>query len=216
MKTLCRPQIYLVAIALHAQTPYFQRILFDNSLTPDTYFYSGGKASAPSVLQLTDGKLPVEVHTFHTPPNALRLTWKSVAQGGWEAEVQIYAWRNRPLVFPGDTLSFWCYSSVPLARLPRLVLRDDAKNFTVPFQIDRDLPARRWTQIKIPFRQFTTASIHPFDPHRTTSVFFIQGSADSAAHTLFIDDIGIVPAQAAPVPLTPPTQLSRQRLRASY
>jgi exo beta-1,2-glucooligosaccharide sophorohydrolase (non-reducing end) len=208
MKALCRPQIYLVALTLHAQTSYFQRVIFDNSLTPDTYFYSGGKASSPSVLELTGGKLPVNAHTFHTPPNSLRLAWKSMPQGGWEAEVRLYEWRNRPIFFPGNALSFWCYTPRRLARLPRLVLRDGEKNFTAPLSIDRDLPGRRWIQIKIPLRQFTTASIHPFDLHRATSVFFIQGSSDSTAHTLFLDDVEILPEQAASVPLTLPRNLT--------
>ncbi len=208
MKALCRPQIYLIAVALHAQTAYFQRVIFDNSLTPDTYFYSAGKASAPSAVELSGGKLPVDKHFFHTPPNALRLSWKSLPQGGWDAEIQLYAWRNRPLFFPGDTLSFWCYTSEPIAQLPRLVLKDAQKQFTGPLTIHRGLPARQWTQIKIPFRQFATASIHSFDPHRTTSVFFIQGSADSTVHTLFIDDVEIVPERIPPVPLSAPRNLT--------
>jgi exo beta-1,2-glucooligosaccharide sophorohydrolase (non-reducing end) len=208
MKTLCRPQIYLLAVALHAQTSYFQHVLFDNSLTPDTYFYSAGKASAPSVLALTDSKLPVENRFFHTPPNALRLVWKSMPQGGWDAEIRLYAWRNRPLFFPGDTLSFWCYTNEPIAQLPRLVLKDAAKQFTVPLTIHRGLPARHWTQIKIPLREFVTASIHPFDPHRTTSVSFIQGSADSIAHTLIIDDVEIVPEHTPPVLPSVPRDLA--------
>lgn len=208
MKALCRPQIYLFAVALHAQTAYFQRVIFDNSLTPGTYFYGAGKASAPSAVELTGGKLPVDKHFFHTPPNALRLAWKSMPHGGWDAEIQLYAWRNRPLFFPGDALSFWCYTKEPIAQLPHLVLKDAQKQFTAPLTIHRGLPAGRWTQIKIPFRQFTTASIHPFDPHRTTSVFFIQGSADSTPHTLFIDDVEIVPEEAPPVPLTAPRNLT--------
>jgi len=202
MNALCRPQIYLLALTLHAQTDYFQRVLFDNSHTPDTYFYSGGAVSAPSGLELENGKLPVDSHNFHTPPNALRLFWKSMPEGGWEAEVRLYEWRNRPLFFPGNSLTFWCYSPEPLVHLPRLVLRDSAKNFTAPLEIRRSLAAQRWTQIKIPLREFITASIHPFDLHRTTSVFFIQGAADSKMHTLSIDDIEIVPEQAVPASRT--------------
>jgi len=207
VKALCLPQIYLVALALHAQTTYFQRVIFDNSLTPDTYFYSAGKVSAPSSLELNNGRLPVDEHTFHTPPNALRLAWKSMLQGGWEAEVRLYEWRNRPLFFPGNMLSFWCYTSDPLAQLPHLVLRDASKNFTAPLEIHRSLPGNRWIQIKIPLRQLTTASIHPFDLHRATSIFFIQGSADSKAHTLFLDDIEIVPEQDAAGHLVSPPGL---------
>jgi len=207
MKTLCRPQIYLVAVALHAQTAYFQRVVFDNSLTSGTYFYSGGKASAPSGLELTNGKLPVDDRLFHTPPNSLRLAWKSIPRGGWDAEIRLYAWRNRPLFFPGNTLSFWCYTSEPIAELPRLVLKDADKQFTAPLTIHRRLLARHWTQIKIPLRQFITASIRSFDPHRTTSVTFIQGSADSETHTLLIDDVEILPAEVTPAPLVVPRNL---------
>jgi len=37
---------------------YYRHTLFDNSLTQDAYFYSSGKASAPSSLELVNGKLP--------------------------------------------------------------------------------------------------------------------------------------------------------------
>ena len=94
-----------------------------------------------------------------------------------------------------------------MAQLPHLVLRDASKNFTAPLEIHRSLPGHRWIQIKIPLRQLTTASIHPFDLHRATSIFFIQGSADSKAHTLFLDDIEIVPEQGAVGHLASPSGL---------
>ena len=201
---LLSPQIYLVVTS----TLYFQHVLFDNSITSDTYFYSDGKASAPSVLDLSSGRLPVETHSFHTPPNSLRLSWKSEPRGGWEAEIRVYAWRNRPLDFPGNTLSFWCYSSDDVTRLPRLVLQDASRNFTAPLEIASHLPAKRWTQIKVPLHQFATASIHLFEPHRVSSVFFVQGAADSIAHTLLIDDIEILPEPSDHAPLTIPSNLT--------
>ena len=82
---------------LNADTAYFQRILFDNSITPDRYYHSAGKASEPSTLRLIGGKLPVETNTFFTGPNALRLAGTSRAQGGWEAEIRVYEWRNRTI-----------------------------------------------------------------------------------------------------------------------
>src|SRR4051794_11138892 len=86
----------LSGIALRADTSYFQRTFFDNSITPDSYFYSAGVASAPSSLELVGKRLPVEATYFVTPPNALRLHWTSRSGGGWEAEVHLYRWRNRP------------------------------------------------------------------------------------------------------------------------
>ena len=75
--------------AAWGNTEYYRHVVFDNSLTPDSYFYSNGMANGSSFLALKDGRLPVETKTFLTPPNALRLEWQSQAGGGWEAEVRV-------------------------------------------------------------------------------------------------------------------------------
>lgn len=181
---------------LFGDTAYFQRVFFDNSLTPDRYYHSGGQASAPSTLELMDEKLPVEIKTFFTAPNALRLHWKSMHGGGWEAEIRLYEFRNRTVLFPGDTLSFWCYSpdAIRAADLPRLTLKDTRKNFTRTLDLagfTSGIPPAKWVRIRIPLDRFETASVHPFDPHRVNSVFFVQGAADGVAHTLIVDEITI-------------------------
>jgi len=184
------------ATPLAAQSSYFTRVFFDNSLTPDRYYYSSGKASAPSTLALIDEKLPVDTDIFLTPPNALRLGWKSMPGGGWEAEIRLYEWRNRRIYFPGDTLYFSCYAPkvIRAANLPRLVLKDKDGNFTRPLDMSpfaTALSAGRWIQIRIPLNRFATASIHPFEPHRINSIFFIQGAGDGEDHTLVVDEIKI-------------------------
>src|SRR5690242_7227185 len=185
------------AAPARAQSAYFNRVFFDNSLTPERYYHSRGKVSAPSALRLIGDKLPVETGVFLTPPNALRLEWKSMPNGGWEAEVRLYEWRNRDVYFPGNTLYFWCYALqiIQPADLPRIVLKDKNLNFTAPLDLsdfERGIRARQWTQIKIPLDRFQTASVHPFDPHRVNSIFFIQGTAaDAANHTLIIDELRI-------------------------
>ncbi len=100
--------------AANGQSDYFNEVFFDNSLTPDRYYHSRGKAFAPSSLQLINGKLPVDASTFRTPPNALRLAWTSVPNGSWEAEVRLYEWRNREVYFPGNML---CFSIYPAAEI---------------------------------------------------------------------------------------------------
>lgn len=104
--------------------PYYEHIVFDNSLEPDAYFYSGGRASAPSTLKLVDGKLPVEQRIVHTPPNALRLEWTSTAEGGWVGGLEYVKFRDRPPVLKGSVLSFWCYApeAIPGSELPGLRL----------------------------------------------------------------------------------------------
>src|ERR1700682_2383277 len=99
------------AFSVWADTGYYHHNFFDNSITSDAYYYSSGKASAPSTLALQNGKLPVETRTFFTPPNALRLEWLSAPNGGWDAEIDVVKFRNREINFYGDTLAFWIFSS---------------------------------------------------------------------------------------------------------
>ena len=60
---------------------YYNHMVFDNSVTPDYYYYSSGRSVFPSTVQLLSGALPVDRKNFFTPPNALRLQWRSVAGG---------------------------------------------------------------------------------------------------------------------------------------
>src|SRR3984957_20127711 len=82
-----------------ADQNYSDQVLYENSLSPGSYFYSSGKLTPPSTLELIDGKLPVESGTFVSSPNALKLQWESAADGGWSAELKLYEWRNRTPVF---------------------------------------------------------------------------------------------------------------------
>jgi hypothetical protein len=184
--------------SLYADTGYYQHSFFDNSLTPDAYFYSSGKASAPSVLTLVNGKLPVEGKTFLTPPNALRLDWQSAEHGGWEARVDVMRFRNREVRFRGGALYFWCFSpqSVSASALPLIRIIDTAGNFSAALKLElfaggTDIPAREWVRVKIPLDRFVSASIHALDPDRLQSIVFSQSVADGTVHTILIDEIWI-------------------------
>lgn len=188
-----------------AQDDYLNHLIFSNSITPDSDFYSEARAVAPSTLEAPSDRLPVDTRVFFSPPNALRLAWRSISGGSWDAEVRTVSMDNRPSDFRGDTLSFWCYSSQPIAaaNLPRVQLTDDAHNFTAPVSLGAytgDLPAGKWKQVLIPLRRFASASIRPFDPRQLHSVFFVQGADDNTPHTLIVDEIKIdsaIPAGSA-------------------
>ena len=49
--------VLLVPLAASA-SDYYQHTFFDNSITSDTYFYSEANASAPSVVEAKDRRLP--------------------------------------------------------------------------------------------------------------------------------------------------------------
>jgi len=179
-----------------ADGDYYNHVLFDNSITPDDYYYSDGRAIFPSTLDLRDSRLPVETKIFFTAPNALRLRWQSGAGGSWDAEVRAVSIRNRPLDFRGDTLYVWCYApqAIPAADLPLLQLMDAEYNFTAPVRLGDftgDLPARQWVRLRIPLGRFETASIRPFVSRRLHSLYFEQGLADNTSRTLYLDEIKI-------------------------
>jgi exo beta-1,2-glucooligosaccharide sophorohydrolase (non-reducing end) len=179
-----------------ADTEYYRHILFDNGLDSDAYYYSAGKASSPSTLELNHDKLPVSKTVFYTPPNALRLKWRSVLDGGWEASIRAIHFRNRPVSLRGDALYFWCFSEEGISPgdLPLVHLSDSNEQFSKPLRLERfvkDLPAKRWVQVRIPLQEFESGSLHWFQPKRTDKVVFVQGAPDSADHTLIVDEIKI-------------------------
>jgi exo beta-1,2-glucooligosaccharide sophorohydrolase (non-reducing end) len=200
-----------------AQARYYRHTFFDYSETPDSYYYSGGKSTPPSTLQLQDGKLPVDSKTFFAPPNALRLEWKSMPSGNWEAELWVVRFRFREINFEGDTLYFWCFShqGIPAAALPLIQMREGDQSFSAPLRLEKFLPrvpAGKWVEARIPLRHFATYSIYAFDPHRVESIFFIQGASDATPRTLIIDQVKIDDATIASSNQAPPPV--PQRLRA--
>lgn len=193
---VCVVSLITGVASARADQNYSQQVFFENSLSPGDYFYSSGKAIAPSALKLIDGKLPIETSSFVSGPNALVLQWTSAADGGWVAALRLYEWRDRTLEFPGANLWLWLRSpaGIHAENLPRLALRDKDGNFSHPLEIGafaHDLPPGKWTRVRIPLNAFQTASIHPFEPHRLTALVFSQGAADETEHVLLIDDIRI-------------------------
>jgi hypothetical protein len=187
---------FVAGTRARADRNYSDQVFFENSLSPGNYFYSSGKVTPPSTLELIDGKLPLESDIFISAPNALKLQWESAANGGWSAEVKLYEWRNRTRLFPGAELFLWLYAAggIGAADLPRLALRDAEGNFTQLIELGaytRDIKPRSWTRVGIPLASFQTASVNPFQPHRVSALIFVQGKAGAAPHTLLLDDIRI-------------------------
>lgn len=199
--------LFLFPALSRADTNYYRHTFFDNSITHDAYYYSLGKESAPSHLELILGKLPVETEFFYTPPNALRLNWQSAPGGGWDAAIRIVNVRNQ-MDFLGDTLYLWCYSAKAIAArdLPLIRFQDGDENFSTPFKLgdfSGAIPAARWVQVQISLTRVPSDSIHPFDPHRLSRIVFSQGLDDNAPHTLFLDEIRI--DNSSPVTGKPPS-----------
>ena len=188
---------------VRADTEYYRHVFFDNALGSGAYWYSTGRAVAPSMLERKEGHLPVEERFFLTPPNALRIAWQSEPGGGWDAEIHRVNFRNRFPELKGKNLYFWCYSPDGIAArdLPEIVLSTAPEglqvaefpaSFTVAETLARftgDIPPGRWTRVKIPFAGLQTASIYEFRSENLQSVIFRQARADGARHVLLVDEV---------------------------
>ncbi len=202
MMICCCVAWLVTAGTAQGDTAYYRHIFFDNSLTPDAYYYSTGKVSAPSKLSLERGRLPLETNIAISPPNALRLEWTSAVNGGWDARIDVMRFRNRQIRFEGTYLYMWCYATarIPAGALPVLRVLDINSQFSggLPLgSLTGDLPGGRWTQIKIPLDTFRSASIHELTPNLLQSIVLSQGEADGLSHTLILDEIKIDSAEEA-------------------
>jgi hypothetical protein len=179
---------------LVAPSAYYRHNIFDNSLTPERYYFSRGTDVSPSGISLVRGRLPVDTLVFRSPPNALRLQWWSGGDGYWEASIHPQLWRNRGGAFEGDALIFWVHAprALDATQLPRLRLRDGGGRISHPLALADHLtqvPANQWVRVVIPLSAF--GSTEPgFDPLRLETLAFLKGAGEGG-HGLVLDDIKI-------------------------
>ena len=185
---------FVVTLALlgvgFAQSGYYRHIVFDNSITPDFYYYSGAGEVKPSSVEKISERLPVETKFFRTPPNALRVEWQSNAGGVWGAEVRLLNFRNRLPGVNGTSLYIWCYApqAIAAADLPMLVLSNRAEglqvaefpgSFTAPVPLGKyagDMPAGKWMQVRIPLKDLQAAVDLPVPSGRAAQRDFSPGT----------------------------------------
>jgi len=204
-----------------AQPSFYDRhVMFDNSLADGGYDPSLSYLVAPSTLETFNGKFPVEPGRFVSPPNALRLKWRSATGGDWRMTLEIPRRYARPFRFEGSALTFWCYSDSELTaeNSPRIYLRDLDENGTpaIPLVRGDPIPANQWTLITIPFSTFKSTIYHgttdiAFNSEKLLSIAFMQGLDDDREHTLILDDFQVrdVDTKDTTPPPAPPTLTTR-------
>jgi len=175
------------------------RPAFENSLSYRSFYYSEGSFVSPSELELIDGKFPTDETHYVSPPNSLRLKWRSQSGGDWLMTLKVKA-RYGTADFSGSSLFFWCYSEtdVPADESPLIYLKDVNDEGTPGIRLigrlDK-LPARTWTRVKLPFDSFVgpvkETRAPQFDPRRLARITIFQGLDDGKPHTIYIDEITV-------------------------
>jgi hypothetical protein len=201
-----------LALSARGQSTYDRHVIFDNSRGDGGYESTSSYLVAPSTLETDDGHWPVDAKHFVSPPNGLRLKWKSAPGGDWQMKVEISRRYARPFKFEGDSLTFWCYPEEELTaeNSPRIYLKDANENgnpSTTLLRGKERLPAKAWSLVRIPFSEFDSPYYKGTDDLKfkvaeTVSVTLTQGLDDNSEHTVYIDDIQIRDANSSD--MTPP------------
>lgn len=206
-----------IEVSLSIVPDYQRHIYFDHSEGQASYFHASTQLIPPSELERVDGKVPVSTERYVSPPNSLKLAWTSNTGGLWRLDVHPRLVLNlaRFLVFDGDVLQMklWAEEDVPQEALPMLGLEDDQEIrelIKLGDYLD-GLPGGRWTTLRIPLHTFdiVTGDGRVMDPRRATRIYFEQWLDDGAPHTVYIDDIRIVPTEpSGEQPAPPPGSLA--------
>jgi exo beta-1,2-glucooligosaccharide sophorohydrolase (non-reducing end) len=217
----------VLAAPAHAATDvkislYDRHVVFDNSLSEGSYEASTSYLVAPSVLEVTRSKWPVDTKHFKSPPNGLRLRWRSAPGGDWRMSVEIMRRYARPFKFEGDALTFWCFSEnvITEQNSPRVYLQDLNKFGTPAVPLVRGsarIAPKTWTLIKLPFADLRAPTYNGTDDPKfvrenLASISFMQGLDDDTEHVLYVDDFQI--RDANPEDHTPPAPPTAVETRA--
>jgi hypothetical protein len=197
-----------------AQSDYDQHVIFDNSPSGGGYAHSSSYIVPPSTLAVTDGRFPVSTEHFVSPPNALRLRWRSGKGGDWQMVLVDRDRDWRKFERKGNTLAFWCWSDseITAANSPRVFMQDREQNGTPALLLVKDdgrLPAGKWVRIKLSFGKpdtlYNGTADADFSLAHAASVTFTQGLDDGVEHTLYLDDFMVIDDKevAAPPPAAP-------------
>jgi hypothetical protein len=180
---------------------YDDHVIFDFAPSEGGYDASDSYLVPPSALETSAGRFPVDSRHFASPPNALRLTWRSATGGDWQMTLKVRRRLTRPRSFRGSALVFWCFSESELtaAASPLIRLRDGAAGSTPPIRLvdgERRIPAGKWVQMVLPFAAFTPAIFRDTsEPHFNSSdlrqIVFMQDLDDDLEHTLYLDDFQV-------------------------
>jgi hypothetical protein len=194
---------------------YDDHVIFDNSPGDGGYDASASFVVPPSTLESANGTCPVATDRFVSPPNSLRLKWRSGVGGDWRMTIRVRRRHARPQSFRGSALTFWCYSESELtaAASPIIYMFDSADCATSAINLVAEgqrLAAGQWVQFKLPLADFAHALFNGtddrrFSPRDLQRIVFAQGFEDDQEHVLWLDDFQIrdLPSAETPPPSAP-------------
>ncbi len=175
----------------------YDYLFFDNSLMKDRFYYSKTNYTTPSWIKNIQHKLPVST-IFFSPGNALELTYISSNEGNWYCEVQYQPIRGIDLFREPELLSLQLFMEEPfdINALPEIAIRYQDSTFTEQVKLSDYLTensTRTWHNIQIPLNDFKMEAMLESDIEKLAAVTFHPGAKDGRQHTIYLDDIELLP-----------------------
>lgn len=189
---------FLISIQILAVEPLYDYIFFDNSNMTGRYYYSQVIYQSPSWIKNAQNKLLVNANEFYSAGNSLELQFTSSKNGNWSAEIQYRPVRGNDFFKNVASLSFQMKNPDNISReiMPKVGIRLHDQSFT------RFLPLKDyffrevnngWYQVLVPLKDLGLENIDNENINHLKAVVFEQNEADNQNHTLYIDDIELLP-----------------------
>ncbi len=197
--------LMLVLLGVATSSEHDRHVVFENSATDESYFSSQATVIAPSELEIVANKLPVTKSKFVSPPHSLRLKWKSVTGGDWQAMLRKPMRIGPEVELDGDTLCLWCYAEDELleAESPSITMQDSRGNRLpdAPLLVGVGrLSPGQWVRLAFPLTEFNGRYLdtreNRFDLSKLSTIHITQGLDDGREHVLYIDDVRVVDSSA--------------------
>ncbi len=199
MKYIILFTITLFSANVQATESLYDYIFFENSLMKDSYFYSDARYTSPSWIKNAAHHLPVCNSVFFSPGNALELTYISTPGGNWYSEILYCPVRGNDFFHSPATLSLQIQfkDTIKTSALPNLAIRYADSTYTQSLSLYTYLNDTRpgvWHSIRIPLKDFGIGLINDTNIKNLDAITFSPGIADSREHTIYLDDIELLPA----------------------
>jgi len=193
MKRLLIVLYCFLPLGLVAQEFEYNYEFFSNSGMDKDYFYSRAEQEYGSFLLNRNFKLLVSNRIFHTPGNALELSYINTKTGDWKATIFHQPNRGVDQFKPANFFSCWMFKSMKDTTsfsLPAIRFMYSDSSLSVKIDLP-DIQPNTWTQLMIPTTDIPGFS--PSDPSKIIAVVFCQPVKESGKlRTVYIDDAEFV------------------------
>jgi hypothetical protein len=176
----------------------YDYVFFENSLMKDYHFYTKAQYTSPSWIKSARQHLPVSSEIAFSPGNSLELTYQSSTGGDWYGEVQYCPVRGNDFFRKPHQLSFRLYSPESLNEVawPEIAIRYKDSTYTKRVKLAgyiRNANDNTWNILSIPLKDFGVENINDTNIKTLAAIAFYPGIKDGKQHTLYLDDIELLP-----------------------